>query len=328
MNSILISTVFFCLISLAGVAVYIVLYGSHRVFQERFSEMTIKLKLAEGDELLVSDRESEGVARSLFQWALQRMPAPKASPSTEKISRLLVRAGFLRSATARTFQLIRLIVFIALGIIGLVVAVTLGFAMGRSILVVLGSLALGYFAPLYYLRRRAGKRQKEISRQLSDVLDLLVVCVEAGMGLFEAIKIVGDETERYGQAIGTELAQVSVEVAAGTSLGQALRNLAERTAVEDIKPLAATLIQSEQLGSQIGPALRSSSDALRIKRRFRAEEAAQKSTIKILFPLVLFILPAMLIVLLAPAMIQAMRTLSARLISPGLDRDARGQYRS
>ena len=205
---------------------------------------------------------------------------------------------------------------------------TLGFAMGRSILVVLGSLALGYFAPLYYLRRRAGKRQKEISRQLSDVLDLLVVCVEAGMGLFEAIKIVGDETERYGQAIGTELAQVSVEVAAGTSLGQALRNLAERTAVEDIKPLAATLIQSEQLGSQIGPALRSSSDALRIKRRFRAEEAAQKSTIKILFPLVLFILPAMLIVLLAPAMIQAMRTLSARLISPGLDRDARGQYRS
>jgi tight adherence protein C len=132
------------------------------------------------------------------------------------------------------------------------------------------------------------------------------------MGLFEAIKIVGDETERYGQAIGTELAQVSVEVAAGTSLGQALRNLAERTAVEDIKPLAATLIQSEQLGSQIGPALRSSSDALRIKRRFRAEEAAQKSTIKILFPLVLFILPAMLIVLLAPAMIQAMRTLSAQ----------------
>jgi len=171
-------------------------------------------------------------------------------------------------------------------------------------------IAVGYFAPLYYLRRRATRRQKEISRQLSDVLDLLVVCVEAGLGLFEAIKIVGDETERYGQAIGAELALVSVEVAAGGSLGQALRNLADRTAVEDVKPLAATLIQSEQLGSQIGPALRASSDSLRSKRRFRAEEAAQKSTIKILFPLVLFVLPAMLIVLLAPAMIQAMRTLS------------------
>ena len=175
------------------------------------------------------------------------------------------------------------------------------------------SLAAGYFGPLYYLRRRAGKRQKEISRQLSDVLDLLVVCVEAGLGLFKAMrKPIGDETERYGQAIGTELAVVSVEVAAGGSLGQALRNLAERTAVEDLKPLAATLIQSEQLGSQIGPALRSSSDSLRTKRRFRAEEAAQKSTIKILFPLVLFILPAMLIVLLAPAMIQAVRTLSSQ----------------
>ena len=179
-------------------------------------------------------------------------------------------------------------------------------------LVVIGSLAVGYFVPVYYLRRRANRRQKDIARQLSDVLDLLVVCVEAGLGLFEAIKIVGDETERQGQAIGTELALVSVEVAAGGSLGQALRNLAERTAVEDIRPLAATLIQSEQLGSQIGPALRSSSDSLRTKRRFRAEEAAQKSTIKILFPLVLFILPAMLIVLLAPAMIQAIRTLSAQ----------------
>jgi tight adherence protein C len=175
-----------------------------------------------------------------------------------------------------------------------------------------GLIVVGYFAPIYYLRKRANQRQKDIARQLSDVLDLLVVCVEAGLGLFEAIKIVGDETERQGQAIGTELALVSVEVGAGGSLGQALRNLAERTAVSDIRPLAATLIQSEQLGSQVGPALRSSSDSLRAKRRFRAEEAAQKSTIKILFPLVLFILPAMLIVLLAPAMIQAVRTLSAQ----------------
>ena len=312
MSSILISTVFFCLVGVAGAGIYAALYGSHRVLQERFSEMAIKLKLAEGDGVFVGGLEPESVARALFQWALKRMPAPKASPTTEKISHLLVRAGFLRSTTIRTFQLIRLIAFAAIGIAGLLVATTLGFAMVRVLIVVILALALGYFAPLYYLRRRANKRQKEISRQLSDVLDLLVVCVEAGLGLFEAIRIVGDETARYGQAIGAELAMVSVEVAAGSSLGQALRNLAERTAVEDIKPLAATLIQSEQLGSQIGPALRSSSDSLRTKRRFRAEEAAQKSTIKILFPLVLFILPAMLIVLLAPAMIQAVRTLSSQ----------------
>ncbi len=117
--------------------------------------------------------------------------------------------------------------------------------------------------PSYYLGRRARIRQSNIAKQLSDVLDLLVVCVEAGMGLFEAIRIVGTECERHGQEIGTELNLVATDISAGASLGQALRGLADRTAVEDIKPLAATLIQSEQLGAQIGPALRASSDALR-----------------------------------------------------------------
>ncbi|HEV7987357.1 MAG TPA: type II secretion system F family protein, partial [Candidatus Binataceae bacterium] len=156
----------------------------------------------------------------------------------------------------------------------------------------------------------ARKRQNAIARQLSDVLDLLVVCVEAGLGLFEAIKIVGTESERQKQEIGRELALVTSEISAGATLGQALRNLAERTAVEDIKPLAATLIQSEQLGAQIAPALHASSDALRTRRRLRAEEAAQRTTIKILFPLVLFVLPAMLLVIVGPAIIQILHTLA------------------
>ncbi len=310
MSSILISTAIFCLLGLAGMAIYVALYGGHRVFQERFAEMAMKTRIAEGEGKFGGGHEPEGLTRALFQWALQRMPKSKASPSSDKIIQTLVRAGFVRSGALRTFQLVQIISLIATGMVGFVVPAMMGLAAGRVALIVLGSLALGYFAPRFYLRRRANRRQKDISKQLSDVLDLLVVCVEAGLGLFEAIKIVGDETEQQGQAIGTELAVVSVEVAAGGSLGQALRNLAERTAVEDIRPLAATLIQSEQLGSQIGPALRASSDSLRTKRRLRAEEAAQKSTIKILFPLVLFILPAMLDVLLAPAMIQAIRTLN------------------
>lgn len=310
MSSMLVSVAIFGLLGVAGMATYVALYGSHRAFQERFDEMAIKLQISAGEGSFAGGYRRAGLFRLLFQWALLRMPAPKPSPSTEKTTSILVRAGFLRSGALRMFQLIRFISLALTGITGLVVALTFGLAGGKLILVVLASLGAGYFAPLYYLRRRAKRRQRDISRQLSDVLDLLVVCVEAGLGLFEAIKIVGDETERQGQAIGTELALVSVEVAAGGSLGQALRNLAERTAVDDLKPLAATLIQSEQLGSQIGPALRSSSDSLRTKRRFRAEEAAQKSTVKILFPLVLFILPSMLIVILGPAIIEAMRTLS------------------
>ena len=153
-------------------------------------------------------------------------------------------------------------------------------------------------------------RQGNIAKQLSDVLDLLVVCVEAGMGLFEAIRIVGAECERHGQEIGFELNLVATDISAGASLGQALRGLADRTAVEDIKPLAATLIQSEQLGAQIGPALRASSDALRMRRRLHAEEDAQKASIKILFPLVIFVLPSMMAVIIGPAMISVLHTLS------------------
>jgi tight adherence protein C len=152
--------------------------------------------------------------------------------------------------------------------------------------------------------------QAAIARQLSDVLDLLVVCVEAGLGLSEAIKTVGAETERQNQEIGAELSIVSAEISSGGSLGQALRDFAERTAVADIKPLAATLIQSEQLGAQIAPALRSISDSMRNTRRLRAEEAAQKTTVKILFPLVFLIMPAMMGVIVGPAMIQIMRTLN------------------
>ena len=179
-----------------------------------------------------------------------------------------------------------------------------------TLLLAMGGIGIGIFVPSYYLGRRARLRQSAIARQLSDVLDLLVVCVEAGMGLFEAIRIVGAECERHGQEIGTELNLVATDISAGASLGQALRGLADRTAVEDIKPLAATLIQSEKLGAAIGPALRAISDSIRSRRRLHAEEAAQKTTIKILFPLVLMILPAMLLIIIGPAIVQTVRTLS------------------
>jgi tight adherence protein C len=170
--------------------------------------------------------------------------------------------------------------------------------------------AVGAFLPGYYLNKRAKNRQIDIGRQLSDVLDLLVVCVEAGLGLLEAIKVVGNETQAQQLVIGQELSQVAGEVNAGSSLGQALRALADRSGVADIKPLAATLIQSEQLGAAIGPALRAISDSIRSRRRLHAEESAQKTTIKILFPLVLMILPAMLLIIIGPAIVQTVRTLS------------------
>jgi tight adherence protein C len=310
MSPLLVSATFLFLAGAVAASLYAAIYGSHRVMQERFDEMTLELRTA---AMTGEDHEQvpHGVGRSLLQWALQRVPAPKKTRATEKLAQTLVQAGFRRSNAVRVFVLIRL------GAIA--VCATLGFAGGaiyfhggsKMLLTGMGGVGAGFYIPLYVLRKRASKRQEEISRELSDVLDLLVVSIEAGLGLFEAIKVVGDETARQEQAIGVELTLVAGEVAAGRTLGEGLRSLADRTAVEDVRPLAATLIQSEQLGAQVGPALRSSSDSLRTKRRFRAEEAAQKSVIKILFPLVLFILPAMIAVIIGPAIIEALNTFAA-----------------
>jgi len=217
----------------------------------------------------------------------------------------------LKSGAAQTYQVVRVLLAIGGGVIGLIFGAIFHTSVATPLLFGIAGIGIGIFVPSYILGRRARIRQQAIARQLSDVLDLLVVCVEAGMGLFEAIRIVGTECERHGQEIGQELNLVATDISAGATLGQALRGLADRTAVDDIKPLAATLIQSEQLGAQIGPALRASSDALRNHRRLHAEEDAQKASIKILFPLVIFVLPAMIAVIIGPAMITVLHTLTS-----------------
>jgi tight adherence protein C len=310
MSPLLIAIAFFFLIAAAAVSLLIALGGGSRAVDERFADLAIKMRVAQG--ALEGDGPiDENVLRMIFRWASKRVPAPNPdTPQGEKLQQTLAQAGFLKSAAPHTYQVVRVLLAIGCGAVGLLVGAIVHTDAAQPLLFGLGGIIVGIFVPSYYINRKARIRQTAISRQLSDVLDLLVVCVEAGLGIFEAIKIVGTECERQGQEIGVELSLVSSEISAGASLGQALRGLAERTAVEDIKPLAATLIQSEQLGAQIGPALHASSDALRNRRRLRAEESAQKASIKILFPLVLFVLPAMIAVIVGPAMVQVVKTLS------------------
>lgn len=309
MSPLFVSLCVFCLMGASGVAIYSAFYSGNRVVEDRLADLAVKIRAAQGS-LAEARLTDEGFARVLFRWAAARVPEPNlATASGEKLIETLTQAGFLGSRIAHDFQVLRVISSLAGGLLLFVVALTLGKPPVGLLLFVLMGLVLGAILPVIYLQRRARLRQLAIARQLSDILDLLVVCVEAGLGLHEAIKVVATESERQGQDIGRELSLVASEISAGASLGQALRNLADRTAVEDIRPLAATLIQSEQLGGQIAPALHASSDALRMRRRLRAEEAAQKTSIKILFPLVLFILPAMLMVIIGPAVIQILHTL-------------------
>jgi tight adherence protein C len=168
---------------------------------------------------------------------------------------------------------------------------------------------LGYVMPPVYVARRRRTRQKEMQKALPDALDLLVVCVEAGLALNQALVRVSEETERLSPVLAEQLALVNLEIRAGTARDEALRNLGERTGLDDIKSLVAMLVQTDRFGTSIAQALRVHADTLRTKRRQRAEEAAAKTTIKLVFPLVLFIFPAMFVVILGPALIQILETL-------------------
>jgi tight adherence protein C len=168
----------------------------------------------------------------------------------------------------------------------------------------LGGAVAGYLLPDYVIKRLGQKRRQTILHELPSILDLLVVTLEAGQGLLEAIKVVGRETARQGRVLGKELSTAAAEMGAGVSLEDSMSNLSERTGVEDLKSIAAVLIQSREIGGRLGPSLRAAAELLSAKRRLRAEEAAHKSSVKMLLPLVLLILPAMMIIILGPAIIQ------------------------
>src|SRR5262249_10917886 len=157
--------------------------------------------------------ESESFSRSAFDWLMRHVPAPDPdSAKSEKLSQTLVQAGFVRSSALQTFHTLRVLSSVGAGGAVLLLTLVMGLPTASAIFYALCAGILGAIVPSVILSRRAAKRQLEISRQISDVLDLLVVCVEAGLGIFEAIKIVGNETERLGQAIGKELALVSNEI--------------------------------------------------------------------------------------------------------------------
>ena len=169
--------------------------------------------------------------------------------------------------------------------------------------------AVGYYLPNIVMRRLVFVRQREIFETFPDALDLMTVCVEAGLAMDAAIARVADEIKLTSPVLSEELHLVTLELRAGASKEKALRNLALRTGVEDVDVLVAMLIQAERFGTSIGASLRVHADGLRTKRRLRAEEAAAKIALKLLFPLIFCIFPSLLLVLLGPAFIQIYRIL-------------------
>lgn len=169
--------------------------------------------------------------------------------------------------------------------------------------------ALGYFLPNAILAHKIQLRKREIFESFPDAIDLMTVCVEAGLGLDAALARVGEEMHLTSPTLAEELHLVNLELRAGSTRERALRNLALRTGVDEVDMLVAMLVQADRFGTSVADSLRVHSDSLRTKRRQRAEEAAAKIPVKLLFPLIFCIFPSMLLVLLGPAFISIYRVL-------------------
>jgi tight adherence protein C len=167
----------------------------------------------------------------------------------------------------------------------------------------------GYYAPSVWLRTAIGRRKETIMHALPDALDLMVVCVEAGLGLDQTINRVADEIKLSHNELSEEFHLLGLELRAGVARTDALRNLSRRIDLEEIKSLIALLVQTDRFGTSIGQALRVHSDAMKVGRQMKAEERAAKLPVKLLLPLIFFIFPSLFIIILGPAVIRIVRIL-------------------
>src|SRR5437773_4530129 len=234
-------------------------------------------------------------------------PFSKALPlSPSEVSRArkwLIQAGYREARHLTIYVGAR--VFLALLGMALVVAVR-----GFDLLLMVGVGGFGFFIPRFVLKRMIRDRQRRITIALPDALDLTVICVEVGLALDQALMRVGEDLKYSHPDLSDEFYLVNLEMRAGKPRAEALRNLSDRTGVDDVRALVTTLIQTDRFGTSIATALRMHSETLRTERRQRAEEQAAKTTIKMVVPLAVFILPSIIFVTLGPAMIQLFRQLS------------------
>ncbi|MDT5272499.1 MAG: tight adherence protein [Acidobacteriota bacterium] len=239
---------------------------------------------------------------------LQRL-APPSAAEARKVQKELMHAGF-RSESGpviyRATQLISLAFFPAAVAFGCAV---LGRPLSSALIYIIVAVGIGGYLPRFVLKRMIKRRQLLLRWGLADALDLLVVSIEAGLGLNAALVRVGEELRGVHPDISEEFEITNLEIRVGRERDEALRNLSERCGIDDLKSLVAMLIQADRFGTSIARAVRVYADSLRTKRRQRAEQAAQKAAVKLLMPLALFLFPTLFIVILGPAGINLMDTL-------------------
>lgn len=242
---------------------------------------------------------------------LGRISEPKKAQEISALKRSLMTAGYRTAGAPTAFNGTKLLLAMGLPLVAFVVpSSTLDDLPTMQQLVVYVGLAVaGLYAPELWLRQAIRRRQLKISNGFPDALDLLVVCVEAGLGMDAAVSRSGQELGLAHPELADEFWVLSMELRAGLPRDQALQNLADRIGLEAVKSLVALMIQTDRFGTSVGQALRVYSDSMRTERALRAEERAAKLPVQLLFPLMFFIFPSLFIVILGPAIIQGMRIL-------------------
>lgn len=305
------------LVSLVAlIAMLLLIYGIYLYIRGRL-EIDKRIRKVEEGTWSETKMSMGDILRAIKDYSIKKIGGlgylvkPKEEGEISHLRKFFLRAGYRsENATIIFFGLKTLLAillpltFFLVKILSRMVIPSLHFNLLLVILVV-----AGFYLPNLWLRFKILRRKEKIQEGLPDALDLMVVCVEAGTGLDAAIHRIGEEMKFSNRALSEEFKLMSMELRAGKQRRDAMKSLALRTDLEDMNSLVSLLIQSEKFGTSLGQALRVHSDSMRTKRVRKAEEVAAKLPVKLLFPLILFILPSLFVTILGPAAIRVFRAL-------------------
>lgn len=300
----------FLVIMLAGTAVFFYLNTREvlQMWRRRAEGQTVAAE--EGEDSGRFAELAQAQIRALLEW-FATLNQPSNVEEMRATRRLLITAGY-RSGKAPVFYTGAklLLAVTAVVLIAMIPVKALGFPTATNLIFYyLLAATCAYYAPSLWLKRAIANRQDNLQRAIPDALDLMVVCVEAGLGLDQALARVGEDVKQAHPELGDELNILSLELRTGVQRQEALRNLAHRTNLEEVKNLVALLVQTDRFGTSIGQALRVHADSMRTTRKLKAEELAAKLPVKLLLPLIFFIFPSMFVVTIGPAVIKMIRVL-------------------
>lgn len=294
--------VIYLIIGFVFVAVFLLFFGILYFLSRRKDPVQLRLKdLQEGE-----DEEQKAILS--LKGTVDLLGLGSSEAKATKL--LLAQAGYRGHQSVFNYQGTRLFGALCLGVLSVSLGLYFHTETALIPLVAFVGILVGGSIPKLWVAHRISRRREEIRRSVPGVLDLMVVCVEAGLSLNAAIQKITVETKNTYEALCEELHLVNQEILIGKTRADAFRNLARRTGVDELRSLAVMLIQADKLGTSIANSLRVLADSLRVKRRQRAEEAAHKTSVKLVFPLVLLIFPELLVILVGPAIINIVKTLS------------------